>query len=86
MQAYQTRQKKLPGKRYAELRTSAALELIRYSRHEPTTKMNPQRPHELLHRFAGLTKEGEKFYVQIKENKRTNRKHLISCFPDHDYR
>ena len=34
-----------------------------------------------LHRFYGLTGDGFYFCVQIKENKRNNRKDLISVFP-----
>ena len=37
---------------------------------------------EILHRFAGLTKNRELFYVQIKEDKRSGRKYFMSCFPE----
>lgn len=60
----------------------AALELIRYSRVEPTSKENPNRPSEILHRFMGKTANGQLFYVQVKENKNTDRKDLISVFPE----
>lgn len=59
-----------------------ALELIRNSRHDPISKDNPNKSSEILHRFAGMTKEKEKFLVQIKENKRNGQKWLISVFPD----
>ncbi len=59
----------------------AAIELIRYSRNHPCSKQNPNMEREILHRFAGLTKNKERFYVQIKENKRNNKKYFISCFP-----
>lgn len=58
-----------------------AIDLIRNSRLEPISKQNPNKPTEILHRFAGLTKGKEVFYVQIKEDKKTNKKYFISVFP-----
>jgi len=58
-----------------------ALELLGNSVHNPITRENYKKKDELLHRFYGVTKSGEKFVVQIKENKRTKRKDLISIFP-----
>ncbi len=59
-----------------------ALDLIANSRVEPYSFQNPMTNKEILHRFAGLSKEGEMFYVQIKEDKRTDQKHFISVFPE----
>ena len=59
----------------------ATIELIRNSRNNPASLQNPSKETELLHRFAGYTKGKELFYVQIKENKRTGRKQLMSMFP-----
>ncbi len=59
----------------------SAIELIKKSRFEPTSKENPNRRSEILHRFAGTTKDNEVFFVQIKENKNTGQKFLISIFP-----
>ena len=59
-----------------------ALDLIKNSTHDPETRENFQKKDELLHRFYGVTKNGEKFVVQIKENKRTKRKDLISIYPE----
>ncbi len=59
----------------------AGIELIRHSNFEPTTKENPNKSNEILHRFAGSTKDKELFFVQIKEDKRNGQKHLISIFP-----
>ena len=71
-----------PGQRARRLKyLPCALELVRKSRHEPNSKENPNRQREILHRFAGLTPDGEKFMVQIKEDKKTNRKELMSVFP-----
>lgn len=43
--------------------------------------INPNKKTEALHRFAGLTKDKELFYVQIKEDLRTDRKYFMSVFP-----
>ena len=59
-----------------------AVELIGNTRCDPISKDNPNRASEILHRFAGITLDGERFLVQIKENKRNNQKWLISIFPD----
>ncbi len=59
----------------------AAIELIKNNNFAPTSKDNPNNQNEILHRFAGITREQEIFYVQIKENKRTGQKNLISIFP-----
>lgn len=58
-----------------------ALELIQKSRFDPESKENVDRRSEILHRFAGKSKEGHLFFVQIKEDKRTGEKYLISVFP-----
>lgn len=60
---------------------ACAIELLLHSPYEPSTKPNPNGRHEIVHRFAGLTKEGDLFYVQVKEDKRTDSKHFISVFP-----
>jgi hypothetical protein len=58
-----------------------AVELIRNSKFEPTSKENPNKLTEILHRFAGITKNNDLFFVQIKEEKRTREKWLLSVFP-----
>ena len=58
----------------------AAIEVIKESRNHPTSEENPHKKSEILHRFVGLTKEKELFYVQIKENKRSGKKYFMSCF------
>lgn len=58
------------------------LELIEHSKQKPATEENINKSGELLHRFAGITKNQELFFVQIKENKRNGQKFLISIFPD----
>ncbi len=60
---------------------SCAIELIQNSHFNPTTKENPNKNSELLHRFYGCTKKSEHFIVQIKEDKSSGEKFLISIFP-----
>lgn len=60
----------------------AGIELVQKSTLEPSTKENPNKSSEILHRFKGITPEKEVFYVQIKENKKTSQKFLMSIFPD----
>ena len=58
-----------------------AIELIKNSRIDPVSKENPNRPSEILHRFTGITKDNDSFYVQIKEDKRRGEKWFMSVFP-----
>lgn len=58
-----------------------AIELIQKSRLEPISKENPNKNSEIFHRFIGVTPDGDQFCIQIKENKRTDQKLLISIFP-----
>ena len=58
----------------------AAIELVEKSRNAPISKENPNKKNEIVHRFAGLTAEGELFYVHVKEDKK-KRKYFMSCFP-----
>lgn len=58
-----------------------AIELIQKSKFEPESKENPNKRIEILHRFGGVTRENDMFFVQIKEDKRTGQKFLISIFP-----
>jgi len=62
----------------------AAIDLIQNTHFEPTSKENPNRAGEMLHRFAGMTKDDNLFYVQIKEDKRKGQKWLLSIFPEND--
>lgn len=58
-----------------------AIELMEKTKYAPTTKANPNKKGEYLHRFAGSTPDNEIFFVQIKENKQTKQKYFISVFP-----
>lgn len=59
-----------------------AIELIRHSRFDPSSTENRNRRSEMLHRFAGITGDDELFYVQIKEEKSSGQKFLVSVFPE----
>lgn len=58
-----------------------AIELLEKSYLDPLTFEEPERPALLLHRFAGQTKDGRRFYVQVREEKRTGKKQCLSIFP-----
>lgn len=58
-----------------------AIDLIKNSKFAPSSKQNPNKPNELLHRFNGLTKNNDPFTVQIKEDKSTDQKWFLSVFP-----
>jgi len=57
------------------------IDLIKNSAINPESKDNVDNKSELFHRFTGINKNNEIFYVQVKENKRSRRKDLISIFP-----
>lgn len=59
----------------------AGIALLKNSRLEPISKENPNRKNEILHRFAGVTKCNELFFLQVKEDKKSGQKYLISIFP-----
>jgi len=72
---------KNPRERFNRLKYfEAALDLIENSKEQPTMKVNQNNKQEILYRFAGITREKEIFYVQIKENKKIGRKYFMSCF------
>jgi len=58
----------------------AGLDLIKNTKFEPIIKQNPNKDREVLYRFAGITADGELFYVQLKDNKRGNI-YLMSVYP-----
>lgn len=71
---------KSPKDRMNRLRYfKASVELVKNSKNDPTIKSNPNKIHETLYKFAGLTAEKEIFFVQIKEDKKGN-KYFMSCF------
>jgi len=60
---------------------SCALELIENSRAAPISKVSQERKDEILHRFTGISREGDVFLVQIKEKILNGQKYLLSLFP-----
>jgi len=58
-----------------------AIDLIKYSTFAPSSKQNPNKSTEILHRFNGLTNRNEPFVVQIKEDKSSDQKWFLSVFP-----
>ncbi|MBI2577838.1 MAG: hypothetical protein HYV77_03270 [Candidatus Wildermuthbacteria bacterium] len=59
-----------------------ALELLQKSKFEPSSKENPNKAGEILHRFIGVTHDGDSFFVQVKEDKKSSRKLLLSVFSE----
>jgi hypothetical protein len=70
---------KSPKERMKRMKFFApSVELIKNSRIKPVFMEKSKG--EKLYRFAGLTADGDAFFVQIKEDKR-KRKYFMSCFP-----
>lgn len=59
---------------------AVAIEIVKNSRNAPISNDNPANRNEILHRFAGLTRDKKLFYVQIKEDKRRSHKYFMSAF------
>ncbi len=59
-----------------------AIELLKKCRNHPVTVQDDGNLVDVLHRFYGQTSDGEKFVVQIKENKRNRGKYFVSVFPE----
>lgn len=73
---------KSPRERVRRLKLyRCAIELIRNNTYASDSFQNPVNADEMLHRFYGISGEGQKFAVQIKDNKKTNRKDFLSVFP-----
>jgi hypothetical protein len=60
---------------------ACAIDLIQNSKNEPEINVNRNRSYELLYKFFGKSSR-KIFFVQIKENKKTGAKYLMSCFPE----
>lgn len=57
-----------------------AIDLLRNTTVEPDAIFSQSGLNYILYRFGGATSSGELFYVQVKHNKRTDRKDFISVF------
>ena len=76
------RQKRL-GERSRRLKYySCGLDLLMHSRCSPLIKLNPENASEKLYRFKGETRNNEVFFVQVKEEKNSKNKYLMSIFPE----
>lgn len=72
---------KSPKEKFTRLKYfNCAIDLVKNSRNKPLEQINRNKKTETLYRFAGLTRDKELFYVQIKENRRSKRKYFMSCF------
>lgn len=56
------------------------IDLLRYTTNEPQVENQATRKGETLYRFMGKSKEGDLFYVQVKQNKQNNI-YFMSIFP-----
>ena len=73
---------KSPKERIRRLKLYAcAIDPLRNNVYAPETIFSNVETDINLHRFYGQTKDGQLFCVQVKENKRNNRKDFISVFP-----
>jgi hypothetical protein len=73
---------KSPTERVRRLKLyPCALDLLRKSTYPPDSIFSRVEGDIILHRFYGQTRDGDHFCVQVKENKRNNRKEFISVFP-----
>jgi hypothetical protein len=59
---------------------ASAFNLLKNSTQAPIAKPNPNGKKETVYRFGGVTKDGDLFYVQVKENSK-GRKDFMSAFP-----
>jgi hypothetical protein len=71
-----TRPEKLRRMRYYQ----CAIDLLKNTMIAPSTIKDTTQSGVLLHRFAGKTKDGDVFFVQVKENRNTG-KYFMSVFP-----
>lgn len=59
-----------------------AIDAVVNSSNAPTSKLNPNKRSEMVHRFMAKTKSGQTFYYQIKEEIKGKRLNIISIFPE----
>ena len=60
----------------------AAIDLLRNGHHAPDTIYSRSDPHTELHKFHGITRDGVKFAVNVKQDKRSGRKDFMSVYPE----
>lgn len=59
-----------------------AIDAVVNSNNVPTSKINPNRRSEIIHRFMAKTKSGQMFYYQIKEEIKGKKLNIMSVFPE----
>jgi len=57
-----------------------ALDLLRNTTKDSQSVIEKNSPSVYLHRFMGQTSDGEYFYVQVKDDRRSGRKEFMSVF------
>jgi hypothetical protein len=73
---------KYRGERMRRLRYyRCAIDLLQNSHIAPDEKLNPNGNHEKVFRFYGRAKSGDEFWVQVKEDKKTKGKYMMSIVP-----
>lgn len=60
-----------------------ALEVLRKSRHNPTTFVDINQPDIIKHEFVAIAPDGVRFSVIIQEDRKTDKKQLLSLYPSH---
>ncbi|MDR1014385.1 MAG: hypothetical protein LBL86_05330 [Coriobacteriales bacterium] len=73
-------QKPQRERKYRLRYVACAFDLLHNSTVAPVSKLNPNNPFEKLHRFAGVSKDGNLFFVQVKEELKSKRKYFMSVF------
>jgi hypothetical protein len=74
--------KKNPADRLRRLKQySCALDLIKNCTIAPEIKEDQNDTSKILYRFTGCNGNNEIFYVQITEEKKSNKKYFLSVFP-----
>lgn len=58
-----------------------AIEVVLNSRNKPAISENRNNQNEILYKFYGKTVCNIKICVNIKQNKKTGQKYLMSCYP-----
>lgn len=59
------------------------LELMRNSRHDPVSFIDVNQPGIIKHEFLGTAPNGVRFAVIVQEDRKTDKKQLLSLYPSH---
>ena len=81
---WQHMQEKLPSDRARRLiYFPCAIELLRNSRYDPETFIDSRYPNVIKHRFKGVTPDGKQFGVVVHEDRKTDKKQLLTMYALH---